>query len=106
MMLKILIRIFGVITSLRNGDWVDQLLDELVHVLPIGDVEFYGTGLVVPVFADEVIESVLSATHCNGFRSFLDETVGHCGTDARCSTNDESVLVLERHCQEYVLFSG
>ena len=58
------------------------------------------------MFADKVVESVLSTTHCNDFRTFLNKTVGHCGTDARRSTNNEGILVLERHCHENSLFLG
>lgn len=52
---------------------------------------------MVPVPADEVIESALSATHCDDFRAFLNKAVGHCGTDARRGTDDEDLVVLERH---------
>lgn len=55
---------------------------------------------MIPVFADEIIESVLSATNCDDFRAFLNKAVGHCSTDARCSTDDENVSVLERHCYD------
>lgn len=75
----------------------NQLSHERVHVLPIGNVKFHGTGLVFAMSVDEVIEPVLSAADRDDFRAFLDKTVGHCGTDARCSTDHEDVFVLERH---------
>ena len=84
------------ITSKRTKE-VDQLSHKLVHVLPIGDVVFYGAGLIFPMPADEVIQSVLSAAHCDDFGAFLDKPVGHCGANAGCSTDHEDGFVLESH---------
>ena len=52
--------------------------------------------------ADEVVESTLSAAHCNDFGAFLDKAIGYCSADARCSTNHEDMFVLERHLRDLV----
>lgn len=50
---------------------------------------------MIPVPADEIIESALSATHYDDFRAFLNKAVDHCGPNARRGTDDEDLLVLE-----------
>ena len=85
------------VPRVKKGGGGDQRSYELVHVLTIGDVEFCGTGFIFPMPVDEGVESVLPAAHCDDFGAFLDKAVGHCGTDARCSTDHKDVFVLERH---------
>ena len=79
--------------KLQDTEVGDQLLYERIHVLSIGHVKFCGTDFVFPMFADKVIESVLSTTHGDDFGAYLDEMVGHCGADTRCGTDEENLFV-------------
>lgn len=69
----------------------------MVNVLSISNVKFYCISFLLPVSADKVVESTLSAAHRNDLKAFLDKAIGYCSADVRRSINHENLLVLERH---------
>ena len=75
----------------------NSLAHELVHVLLVSNVESHSAGLIFPMSANELVESVLSAADCNDLRAFSDEAVGNSSAYAGRRADHENVSILERH---------
>lgn len=73
------------------------LVDESIHTAPVIDVKSLSASLILAVFLDEAVKSLLSTTNGNNLRAFLDETVSESGTDATRRADHKDLFVLERH---------
>ena len=74
-----------------------ELFHKAVHASFITDVEAHGSSLVLPVLADESVQSVLPTTNSDDFASLFDEPIAKGCTNARRGTYHEDGLVLKRH---------
>jgi hypothetical protein len=67
------------------------------------DIEHFGLDLVSTVLLNEGIKIFLSPTGDDNSRSILDKFGGQCLADARGGTDDQDLLVLERHFSRIAL---
>lgn len=75
----------------------DLPLHKFWDLVPLRYIERNGGYLVFAIFANELVEFVLSTTHDYDSRTELDESFSNTSPDARAGSDHKNMTVGERH---------